>query len=359
MDVTLRIRGDQLGSFAGFSATGNSPNRVLTLDDVTAEGTASDTYTVLVEQVNTGVNEFQNGQFVTIFDSAGNEVVARTSIQPDREQGLGGGDEHLVLFDAGYVIDLGGVPATPTDVDYTDADENAVVGEGDDDGELDFAAFPCLATGTRIATPSGLRRVEDLCAGMQVLDGHGGVRTVLWSGQRTLPLGPATADQRPVCFTTGSLGPGLPQRDLVVSPGHRMYLAGALPAQLFGKAEVLAVARGLAGLPGVHLQRDLSEVTYVTVLLDRHAVLQAEGVLTESFYPGPYGMRTLGREMRKAVADRIPGYATKGYVAYGEPAHRLLRLQEARRLVRKQNTALQKQGLGAWKALQVTSLQRA
>ncbi|MEM8538456.1 MAG: Hint domain-containing protein, partial [Pseudomonadota bacterium] len=252
MDVTLRIRGDQIGTFAGFFDNGgNNEDRVLTLSDVTAVGTSADIFTVLVEQVNPGVDEFQNGQLVTITDPSGNTLVSRTGIQPDREQDLGAGDEHLVLFNDGLVIDLAGLPATPTDVQYANADQAADPATGDNDGNLDFASFPCLAAGTMIQTPAGEVDVAGLWPGDQVICAGDILRRVMWVGKRTLQLQPGVDDQRPMRFDVGSLGPDLPHRPLIVSQGHRMCLSGELPFQLFGHPTVLAVAKGLQRLKGV------------------------------------------------------------------------------------------------------------
>lgn len=59
--VTLTLRGDQLGTYDSLSANGNNAGRKVNLEGVKALGTGSDTYTVVVEQVNNGVTEFQNG----------------------------------------------------------------------------------------------------------------------------------------------------------------------------------------------------------------------------------------------------------------------------------------------------------
>ena len=337
MDVTLTLSGDQIGTYTGLSNNNqNNDDREVTLDGVQALGSSDDRFTVLVEQTN-GADEFQNGQFVTIFDSDGNEVMPRTGINPDAEQGRVSGDEHLVITNQPYVIDLGGLPVGPASVTYTSADDSADAGEGDNDGNLDFNAFPvfpCLAAGTLVETTDGDMRVEDLVAGMQIVADHGSPRTVLWVGQRTLDLTHEETDQRPICFAPGSLGEGKPHRQLIVSPGHRMLIRGAVPEALFGTRSVLAVARGLTELPGVRIMHGKRQITYVSILLDQHAVLKAEGVWTESFYPGPYGMATLDQDMQRQVKAAIPGYDRCGLSAYGLPAYRLLRLQQGRQLAR-------------------------
>ncbi|PJI92205.1 Hint domain-containing protein [Yoonia maricola] len=362
-DEILTISGDQIGSYSSLFASGNNEDRVVELSDVTALGSSSDVYTIEVFQTN-GADQFQNGQRVTITDQDGNVIVDNRTIQPDLEQGMASGDEHLIIpgqnGEQNIVIDVGGVPEGPTTVDYGQVDQNAVEGVDDDDGNLDFDAvvanssFPCLAAGTQVETPDGLITVEDLLPGMQVMTDGDVPRAVLWVGIRTLRFGDQQTDQRPVCFAKESLGPDLPRRDLVVSPGHRMYFSGPLSERLFGTPNVLPVARGMTPLPGVRIMEGKRQITYVSVLLDQHALMKAEGVLTESFYPGPYAMRIIGRGMRREVRNLIPGYDRLGPQAYGPPVARFLRLQEGRALARAHRKALQDHGHAAWDDLSPT-----
>jgi hypothetical protein len=92
--------------------------------------------------------------------------MAQTGIQPDIEQGLGAGDEHLIIPSTGFLIDLTGLEPGPQQVQYAFVHEAAQTGLGDNDGELDFADtvanFPCFATGTLIRTPDGDCLVETL-----------------------------------------------------------------------------------------------------------------------------------------------------------------------------------------------------
>lgn len=332
-DVTLTIRGDQIGSYTSVSGSGNNADRVVTLTGVEALGTAADTFTVLIEQVNTGQVEFQNGQFVTVFDADGNEVVPRTVVQPDREQGQASGDEHLILFQNDFVIDLGGVPAGPTTVQYTEADQAADPGDDDDDGNLDFDAFPCFAAGTMIATPDGQRLAEDLRSGDAVLCADGSTQKILWVGIRTLSLHRDDLRQHPIKFRADMLG--MATADLVVSPQHCILLNGPIVAKQFGTDHVLAPARGLLSLPGVRLMQGKKSITYVSVLLQKHAVIWANGVACESLYPGPQAMHTLEPVQRDAIVQAVPGISEHGVAAYGPRAAQHLRVQQARGLAQR------------------------
>lgn len=332
MSVTLTLRGDQLATYQGLSGEGNNADRVVTLTGVSALGSPGDLFTVVVEQVNSGVTQFQNGQFVTIYGPSGNVVMARSGINPDAEQGLAAGDEHLIITNgaAKIVIDLGGVPTGPTTVKYTRSDDVADPGVDDDDGELDFRTFPCFARGTRIATDHGDLPVEDLRPGMILRSECGALRPIRWIGARHLVLEPGSDAQRPILMRPGSLGGGMPRRDLVVSPQHRICLDPDGDARL-------APAKGLLGLKGVRWMKGKRTVTYYSILLDQHAVIYAEGAPVESLYPGPVALHVLGPALRQQIHALIPGLKTFGVAAYGAPAHPLLTVGQAvRRLAQRQ-----------------------
>jgi Hint domain len=75
-----------------------------------------------------------------------------------------------------------------------------------------------------------------------------------------------------VLLRAGSLGPGVPRRDLRVSPRHAMFIEGVLvPAMLL--------------VNGVSIAQEppRGEITYFHVELDRHDIVLAEGAPAESF----------------------------------------------------------------------------
>lgn len=334
--VTLYLRGDQLGTFEGLRGEGNNQDRILTLTGAKAVGDSDQLYKVVVEQVNPGATEFRNGQFVTIHDSHGKTVMPRAVAQPDEQQGLASGDEHLVFSSNRFVIDLNGLPAEAGTLTYThgvnDAGDPAT---GDNDGALDFEDFPCLARGTMLMTESGPRPVERLRPGDRLRDEDGVLRRVIWCAERRVALSRAPDRARPIRIATGSLGPGRPARDLVVSPQHRIaLLAPRGLARRDSSGPVLVPARALTGLPGIRQMVGRRQIGYFAILLDRHAVIMAEGAPVESFFPGSQGLRSLGPTLAADLCELIPGLAEHGVTAYGPPACPLLSMQEGRQLAR-------------------------
>ncbi len=143
------------------------------------------------------------------------------------------------------------------------------------------AVIPCFTPGTLIATPEGPRPVEALAPGDMVLTRDNGPQPVRWAGRRAVG---GRGDHAPVRFAPGAIGN---DRELVVSPQHRVLVEGWRAELLFGADEVLVAARHLVNGDTIHrAPRDRAD--YIHILFDRHEIVTAEGVATESFHPGDY-----------------------------------------------------------------------
>ncbi len=96
-----------------------------------------------------------------------------------------------------------------------------------------------------------------------------------WCGSATAGSpAPAIREPRkvwPVRVRGGAFGPGLPARDLYVSPDHALYLEEVLiPVRCLLDGEAVA-------------QVPVESVTYYHIELERHDVVLAEGLPAESF----------------------------------------------------------------------------
>jgi hypothetical protein len=168
--------------------------------------------------------------------------------------------------------------------------------------DLDPSNPPCFVAGTLILTPDGERPVEDLAEGDIVVTASGSAQPILWIGGRhisafSLDRNP---DIRPVRIAAGAIGN---ERDLIVSPQHRILVAGALAEVLFGEKEVLAPAKGLLGGDRVHYHDTGGGVSYYHILLESHDVLWANGVPAESMYLGDQMGDGLIREMATLIEE--------------------------------------------------------
>lgn len=88
----------------------------------------------------------------------------------------------------------------------------------------------CLLEGTLIATIEGDKAVESLKRGDQVLTSSGDYKSVRWVGVQTVKRSIFTQEALPILIPKDSLGDNVPNRDLLVSADHAIFLDGFLIA---------------------------------------------------------------------------------------------------------------------------------
>ena len=257
----------------------------------------------------------------------------------DTVDGGGAGDDYDVLDLTGSIQDPDG-DLTVT-ITGPDSNGNGVDGfvtyfdeDGNETGRLDFTEIeeiiPCFTPGTLIATPQGEVAVELLKEGDQVITRDNGLQTIRWAGVRTMSTEELSeaGKLRPVMIRAGALGKGQPQRDMVVSPNHRVLVNSGQVELLFEENEVLVAAKHLVGLEGVErLGND--EVTYIHIMFDQHEVVLSDGAWTESFQPGDMSLKGVGREQREEILAIFPELATRDGVDAYVAARRVLKKHEA------------------------------
>jgi hypothetical protein len=189
---------------------------------------------------------------------------------------------------------------------------------------------PCFTPGTAIATPRGERAIEELAVGDRVVTRDNGIQEIRWIGRKTLDHGQLAAAEhlRPILVTRGSLGQGLPERDMLVSPNHRFLAANERTMLYFEEHEVLVAAKHLVDSRTIRPVNVLG-VTYVHFMCDRHEVVLANGAWTESFQPGDHSLNGLGNAQRTEIYELFPELAERpGRKAYVS-ARRTLKRYEA------------------------------
>lgn len=166
----------------------------------------------------------------------------------------------------------------------------------------------CFTPGTDILTPDGPRPVEALREGDRVQTRDGGAREIHWIGSRRMTGARlfVMPHLRPVRIRAGALGIDRPDRELLVSPEHRMLIRGAAARALFNTPEVLVAARDLVNGDTVVTDLAVREVTYIHLLLDSHQVLWANGVETESFHPASAPLGGLAEGDRARLLEAFP-----------------------------------------------------
>ncbi len=188
----------------------------------------------------------------------------------------------------------------------------------------------CFTPDTGILTPAGPRLIQDLRPGDRIMTKDNGAQPVIWSGHRRMSGARlyAMPHLRPVRFRAGALGIGQPDRDLLVSPQHRMLVKGAAAQALFNTPEVLVAAEDLLNDLSVTVDHALREVTYVHILLERHNIVWANGLETESFHPSNTALETVDPAQREGLLALLPGLARDPH-SYGDYARRNISGSEA------------------------------
>lgn len=186
-------------------------------------------------------------------------------------------------------------------------------------------AIICFATGTMIRTPHGERRIDHLSQGDLVLTLDSGPQPIRWIGSKTVR---ATGALAPVRIARGTLGN---DRDLFVSPQHRMLLSGSSINRASGRAQLLAPALALVDDVRVSVAYG-GMVTYRHMMFDRHQVVIANGAPSESFHPGGIALDTLETRARDELFAVFPGLRTNT-AAYGDTSRPCLNETDTLRLL--------------------------
>lgn len=188
----------------------------------------------------------------------------------------------------------------------------------------------CFTPGTLIATPKGEVPVESLREGDKVVTRDNGIQEIRWTGHRDMGWQDFAAHPhlRPVLIRQGSLGNGLPERDMMVSPNHRMLVANDRTALYFDEHEVLVSAKHLVGGKGIQTV-DAVSTTYIHFLFDRHEVVLSNGAWAESFQPGDYSLKGLGNSQRNEIYDLFPELKTEVGIEGYAAARKVLKKHEA------------------------------
>jgi len=146
------------------------------------------------------------------------------------------------------------------------------------DGSMILVYDKCFLKGTMIRTVHGEIAVEDLVVGDKVLafvDGHEMAREIIWTGHRSTTVRGGLPDDEagyPVRIRRHAFGENVPNKDLLVTPEHAMFLDGA-----FVPVRMLVNGRS------IFYDRTITHFDYYHIETDEHSIIWSDGALSESY----------------------------------------------------------------------------
>ncbi len=289
-----------------------------------------------------------------LFGGAGNDTLIGGQGNDTFRGGAGndimsGGDDRDVFTDlnGGDVVDGGTGSTKPGDVDdfdtlnlrglkqydivdSVDADGNSTSGRVEfRDGTTPDIIFSeiedivvCFTRGTMIQTAEGEKAIEDLEVGDMIVTRDRGLQPMRWVGSRKVP---AKGKLAPIRIKAGAMKN---DRDLLVSPQHRMLVEGWRAELLFNDREILAAAKHLVNGDTIFVDEG-GEVEYFHILFDSHELVFANGAWSESFHPGEMGFEALDDEAREEVLTLFPELRVDA-MCYGRAARESLKAHEGK-----------------------------
>jgi len=254
-------------------------------EDVTIDGVTYSASAETVRWQNPPPVNVENEYEVTLFDDAGTAYrMVGVSITEGYSTSVVG-----VMFD-------GPSPPPGTTLHY-------IQGVSTYGGSGQSVAIPeevvCFLAGTRIETPDGAVAVETLAPGHHVRTLDRGPQPVRWIGRSSVcGLGRLA----PVCISAGALGN---DRDLFLSPNHRVLVRSSTAELWYGQPEVLVPAKAL--VDGVRIRTvPILRADYLHIVLDDHQMVFSEGIATETLFTGTMTQDILDAEAAEQLRMQAP-----------------------------------------------------
>ncbi|MCK0101817.1 Hint domain-containing protein [Pseudohalocynthiibacter sp. F2068] len=164
----------------------------------------------------------------------------------------------------------------------------------------------CFLRGTYIRTPKGEVPVETLRAGDLVTNSKGKQIALRWVSSRKLSPTNLMLEPkyRPIRVPEGSFGNNKPFADLWLSPLHRIVVRGWEVELYFGEVEVFAATKHVVQNQTTSRSARFRNIEYFHLLFDQHDVVLANGLETESLFPGDTAIASLTEDERNKL-DQI------------------------------------------------------
>lgn len=141
-----------------------------------------------------------------------------------------------------------------------------------------FKGIVCFLRNARIAVPGGYKLIQDIRPGDWVSVAHAGAHDadrVVWAGRARCQVRHSLPDDcsgAPIRIRADAFAPGEPSHDLLITADHCIFNDGALiPARM--------LVNGITIL----YERAIRAYTYYHIETEKHAIIKANGLTTESY----------------------------------------------------------------------------
>lgn len=169
------------------------------------------------------------------------------------------------------------------------------------------AQFGGLSPEMCIKTVWGEKPLREISVGHRILTRDNGYQKVRWVGCISHGI-----NSRLVVIRANALGSRLPVNDLVLSPRQRILSGTGLLKSLCKASEALVRVKDLLHLDGVDIQQEAAGVLAQQVLLDRHELILANDIWTETFQPDAKLIARLPRAQRETLQNLCPKLTRSG-----------------------------------------------
>lgn len=188
------------------------------------------------------------------------------------------------LLSFGYDPGTGAVHPVGT-FQITSGDESGTVGDitFQNFETIEFSTI-CFARGTLIETSKGRCAVETMAVGDLVATADRGFQPIRWVHVDEKSID--SDDDYPILIKAGSLGPGRPLRDLIVSKQHRILVGEFGQLEDYFENAFLVPAKALTGLPGIRQMSGKKKVDWWHFACDGHEIIEANGAHAETLLVG-------------------------------------------------------------------------
>lgn len=186
--------------------------------------------------------------------------------------------------------------------------------------------IPCFTPQTWIDTPHGPRDIGTLKAGDLILTRDHGPQELKWISTTTLSKDRlrSTPNLRPILIKKNAIAPHIPNRDMYVSPQHRMLIEGWHPQLVAGTDEIFAPTIGLVNDTTICATTPKAPVTYIHLLFDQHQVIYANDAPTESLHAAQLSKTVLDEAAQHELFTLFP--ELRSYEnAYGPTAREVIK----------------------------------